>query len=467
MNDIKKTAKKLKTVSKKFGYDIKHTHALEIVSQVEFGKNRHCILSVKPDNSELPSELTPKEFQAYHLNSNKNPEISFGYPIERPNAPSISEKLDLIGSILVVGHTRSGKTETIKSLLRKIRAGYSDAKAVFVDGKCSPDYDMVDLSDHKVFKPYSNSKLEPLEEAIKITLKEIEKRKNERSNHPPLFLVIDDYDAFSFYLDQPIEVLEKTPGSPFSLLAQVLREGVAYNVRCIFSLQKIRPAHFSQTMRASINVWMVHSVYSGDAKFLGVNGKCENLKVGEYILKMPLKMMDQKCSMAPLTEKKEEKLTLSTFDTGKFFKELGVHNLGIHGNTGMGKTLLMNYLAGEFLRLNPDYEMEHLWPNRELCILKQVYKKMEKAIEKGEKCKILLTVDDADLFLYNNSYREELELLTLIIRKFKLAGVQVFYTSQRIIPQLAMSTYKALSFKNNFEISTKYFQVGEFKEITR
>lgn len=44
MSEIKKQAKLLKEKAKEFGYEIKHTHALELISQVTKGVNRHVAL---------------------------------------------------------------------------------------------------------------------------------------------------------------------------------------------------------------------------------------------------------------------------------------------------------------------------------------------------------------------------------------------------------------------------------------
>lgn len=39
--NIKRSAKKLKEISQKYGYEIKHCHALEILSQMENNTNWH------------------------------------------------------------------------------------------------------------------------------------------------------------------------------------------------------------------------------------------------------------------------------------------------------------------------------------------------------------------------------------------------------------------------------------------
>ena len=40
MSSVKENAKKLKDQAKKYGYEIKHTHALELVSQLLKNNNR-------------------------------------------------------------------------------------------------------------------------------------------------------------------------------------------------------------------------------------------------------------------------------------------------------------------------------------------------------------------------------------------------------------------------------------------
>lgn len=45
MSELKKQAKLLKEKAKGFGYEIKHTHALELISQINHGVNRHASLN--------------------------------------------------------------------------------------------------------------------------------------------------------------------------------------------------------------------------------------------------------------------------------------------------------------------------------------------------------------------------------------------------------------------------------------
>ena len=56
MSRLKNQAKKLSQISKKYGYNIKHTHALEIISQLEGDSNRHVKLSKSTEASELLDE---------------------------------------------------------------------------------------------------------------------------------------------------------------------------------------------------------------------------------------------------------------------------------------------------------------------------------------------------------------------------------------------------------------------------
>ena len=53
MSKLKNQAKKLSQISKKYGYNIKHTHALEIISQLEGDSNRHVKLIKETDSSDL------------------------------------------------------------------------------------------------------------------------------------------------------------------------------------------------------------------------------------------------------------------------------------------------------------------------------------------------------------------------------------------------------------------------------
>ena len=52
MSKIKDSAKKLAEQAKKYGYEIKHTHALELVSQILDGTNRHVSLKNEKEVSE-------------------------------------------------------------------------------------------------------------------------------------------------------------------------------------------------------------------------------------------------------------------------------------------------------------------------------------------------------------------------------------------------------------------------------
>lgn len=50
MSELKDKAKNLKEISKKYGYDLKHTHALEIISQLDLNVNRHVALKKEKES---------------------------------------------------------------------------------------------------------------------------------------------------------------------------------------------------------------------------------------------------------------------------------------------------------------------------------------------------------------------------------------------------------------------------------
>lgn len=52
MSELKDKAKQLKDISKKYGYEMKYTHALEIVSQLELNVNRHVALKNEKNKSQ-------------------------------------------------------------------------------------------------------------------------------------------------------------------------------------------------------------------------------------------------------------------------------------------------------------------------------------------------------------------------------------------------------------------------------
>lgn len=62
MSEIKDNAKKLCQKAKEFGYDIKHTHALELVSQITRGVNRHVGLKEEKKEESLSKEEMEEMF---------------------------------------------------------------------------------------------------------------------------------------------------------------------------------------------------------------------------------------------------------------------------------------------------------------------------------------------------------------------------------------------------------------------
>ena len=58
---IKESSKKLKTIAKKYGYEIKHTHALEIMSQLNHNVNRHVALK-KEINKRMIFDLKNQKY---------------------------------------------------------------------------------------------------------------------------------------------------------------------------------------------------------------------------------------------------------------------------------------------------------------------------------------------------------------------------------------------------------------------
>lgn len=83
MSEIKDQAKKLKEMAKKYGYELKHTHALEIISQLEFGTNRHVALkNEKPNPLEINFHDLKNSFEfEVRVNSTLTEMVS-GYVIE-------------------------------------------------------------------------------------------------------------------------------------------------------------------------------------------------------------------------------------------------------------------------------------------------------------------------------------------------------------------------------------------------
>lgn len=109
MSKIKEQFKKLTELAKKYGYEIKHTHALEIISQLELGVNRHVALKEEATpNREAtkqwlkfcldgaPKALKLPFFEAYVLEIGLG---SIGDGVEFIVTPSFGDAMERMGEL--------------------------------------------------------------------------------------------------------------------------------------------------------------------------------------------------------------------------------------------------------------------------------------------------------------------------------------------------------------------------------
>ncbi len=237
--------------------------------------------------------------------------------LEDPNInwkTQIFWKLTQSPHMLVVGQTRSGKTRSVLSLVSTLKRAYPRSPFLFGDGKSSVDYDVFAqrMSDYPVAKPAKGEDpLIELANLVMIAWREYERRQNlfgdmqkkgnscttyvqynqycktEEEKLGRFFLVIDEFAAFRSLAPDSVDKLMAIEGTIFYYLKRLLAEGASFGFTIILASQRAQSDSFPTPIRSNLTTWMIHSVNSKDAAFLGLEGVVEKLGPGKFVLKVP------------------------------------------------------------------------------------------------------------------------------------------------------------------------------------
>ncbi len=104
---------------------------------------------------------------------------------------------------------------------------------------------------------------------------------------PRFFLVIDEFAAFVSLSPLTVEKLMNVEGSIFNYINRLLRESASVGFTLILASQRAQSTDFPTAIRSNLTSWLIHSVNSKDANFLGVEGHVEKQSSGKFILKIP------------------------------------------------------------------------------------------------------------------------------------------------------------------------------------
>lgn len=104
---------------------------------------------------------------------------------------------------------------------------------------------------------------------------------------PRFFIVIDEFAAFVALSPVAVDKLLTAEGSVFYYLKRLLAESASVGFTLIMASQRAQNDSFPTPIRSNLTSWLIHSVNSKDAAFLGVEGHVEKQSSGKFILKTP------------------------------------------------------------------------------------------------------------------------------------------------------------------------------------